>query len=238
MSATSFKTLVTGTSRGIGLETVKQLLRDPKRMVYATARNPSHASELIQLQSQFRERLFIEKLDVTSEESIKNLVDKLKHVKFDLLVNNAGIIEKNDPITSTTKESLLKAFETNALAPLFVSQHFYNQNLLNKGALIVNISSILGSIDFVNEEIVKFNYSSSYLISKAALNMISKIQSVALKDVHTISVHPGWLKTDLGGEGAPLDVGVGVSGIVKVIDTFKPEQNGAFLQFDGERLNW
>jgi len=85
MSATSFETiLVTGTSRGIGLETVKQLLINPKRIVYATARNTSQATKLIQLQSQFNDRLFIEKLDVSSEESIKNLVNKLKHVKFNL----------------------------------------------------------------------------------------------------------------------------------------------------------
>jgi len=86
----------------------------------------------------------------------------------------------------------LNVFETNA--PLLITQHFYNQGLFNKGALIVNISSTLGSFDFISEKYVQYT---SYSISKAALNMISKIQSVALKDVHTISVNPGWLKTDM-----------------------------------------
>ena len=127
----------------------------------------------------------------------------------------------------------MNVFETNA--PLLITQHFYNQGLFNKGALIVNISSTLGSFDFISEKYVQYT---SYSISKAALNMISKIQSVALKDVHTINVNPGWLKTDMGGEIASLDVGVGVSGIIKVIDSFKPEQNGTFIQFDGEKLKW
>ena len=178
MSATLFETaVVTGSSRGIGLETVKQLLTNPKRIVYATARNPSQSSDLIQLQKQFQGRLFLEKLDVDSEESIENLVNKLQHVKFDVIVNNAGIAERNDFISSTTKETILKVFETKALAPLFVTQRFHNQNLLNKGALIVNVSSIAGSFDFINEGTVSYT---SYSISKVALNMITKIQSVAL----------------------------------------------------------
>ncbi|KAL9658392.1 hypothetical protein ABK040_015712 [Willaertia magna] len=232
----TFKTfLITGTSRGIGLELTKQLLSESEdRIVYATARNPSKATKLQELKKQFGDRLHIEELDVESEDSIKNIVQKLNHIKIDVLVNNAGAanIEK---ITESTKQSLNNLFGLNVVGPVLVAQQFYNANLISKGGLVINVSSSLGSISLQNDYTTIY---ASYNISKAALNMASKLQSITFKDVNVLAVNPGWLKTDLGGEKAPLEVDVGVAGIVKIINTFKPEQNGKFLSFDGEELNW
>ncbi|KAL9654763.1 hypothetical protein ABK040_008557 [Willaertia magna] len=233
----TFKTfLITGTSRGIGLELTRQLLSESEdRIVYATARNPSTATKLQELKKQFGDRLHIEELDVESEESIKNIVQKLNNnnVKIDVLVNNAGV-GSSDKITESTKQTLNNVFNINVVGPVLVAQHFYNANLINKGGLIINISSPLVSISFQNEQMAY----GSYNISKAALNMASKLQSITFKDVSVVPVNPGWLKTDMGGENAPLEVGVGVAGIVKIINNFKPEQNGKFLSFDGGELNW
>ena len=180
--------------------------------------------------------MVIDQLDVDNEESIKQYIAKVKD-SVNTLINNAGIM-LNDRVTNTTKEDLVKTFEINTVAPLLLTQHFYNNQLFEKGALVVNISSILGSIDWTNSWSVE-NMSASYFISKAALNMVSKIQSLALKDVNVIPIHPGWLKTDLGGQSAPLDVATGVAGIINVIEKFDPKtQNGAFWQFDGESLKW
>ncbi|EFC46495.1 predicted protein [Naegleria gruberi] len=225
---------IVGASRGIGLELVKQLLQsNPNRIVHATTR--SHSDSLAQLQQEVTtQRLIIhENLDVNNDESTEALVQKLlnQNVKIDVLINNAGIIGK-DSIGSVSRQELSNMLQTNTFSPIIVSQKFYNNQLINQNGLIVNISSIIGSIELGIGHV--FN-SASYAISKAALNMVSKLQSLAFAEgkVNAISLHPGWLQTQLGGQNAPLSVDVGVSGIVKVIDNFNQEQNGTFLQYDG-----
>ncbi|KAL9644423.1 hypothetical protein ABK040_013651 [Willaertia magna] len=232
----AFKTfLITGSSRGIGLELTKQLLtKSEDRIVYATARNPSKAPKLQELKKQFGDRLHIEELDVESEESIKNIVQKLNQVKIDVLVNNAGAANF-DKITESTKQTLNNLFGLNVVGPILIAQHFYNANLINKGGLVINVSSSLGSISLQEEYTTVY---ASYNISKAALNMASKLQSLTFRDVSVLAVNPGWLKTDMGGANAALEVDVGVAGIVKIIDSFKPEQNGKYISYDGAELSW
>ncbi|KAG2379604.1 hypothetical protein C9374_006721 [Naegleria lovaniensis] len=231
--------LVTGASRGIGLEFVKQLLQKTScHTVCATCRNPSKAAELNELKQQFADRLMIETLDITADDSITRFVSLMsnKGIKFTLLFNNAGIMNWSDSMNETTRQEMLKTFETNTIGPVLVSQKIYNHQLLEKGALIANLSSILGSIELVQPYQANFT---SYVVSKAALNMVSRLQSTAWKDVYTISFHPGWLQTEMGGSGADLPVAVGVSGMIKVIEQFDPEtQNGQFIQYDGKQLAW
>ncbi|KAG2392035.1 hypothetical protein C9374_013520 [Naegleria lovaniensis] len=232
--------LVTGASRGIGLEFVKQLLNNKSstQLVYATCRDPSQAKQLNELQQQHKDRLVIDQLDITSDDSINALVSRIsnKSLKFTLLFNNAGItIQVGDSISESTRDNMVKIFETNTVGPVLLSQKVYNNHLLEKGALIVNISSILGSIELATQPYYP-NYT-GYTISKAALNMVTRLQSTAWKDVYALSIHPGWLKTDMGGEEAPESVSNGVSGIINVIEKFNPEtQNGAFIQYNGQPL--
>lgn len=236
--------LVTGASRGIGLEFVKQLLNNKSstQLVYATCRNPSQAKQLNELQQQHKDRLIIDELDITSDDSIHSLVSHIsnKSLKFTLLFNNAGItIQVGDAIHESTRDNMLKVFETNTVGPVLLSQKVFNNHLLEKGSLIVNISSLLGSIESATLPYYP-NYT-GYTLSKAALNMVTRLQSTAWKDqqVYALSIHPGWLKTDMGGEQAPEEVSNGVAGILNVIEKFNPEtQNGAFLQYNGQPLAW
>lgn len=143
--------LVTGSSRGIGLALVRALLQSaPSKHIIATCRDPNNAKDLSQLQSQHSDRLSIETLNVSEEKDILSLIDRLKQkqTSVSVLVNNAGIYSamKKETLLNSTKESMLSVYETNVVAPMLMIQHLYNAKLFEKGALIVNISSVMGSI--------------------------------------------------------------------------------------------
>ena len=197
MSSTFNTILVTGASRGIGFELTQQLLdSNPNRIVYATSRSSSE--DLVKLQEKVgAKRLIIEQLDVNNDESIDQLVQKLKdqNVKIDVLINNAGSAGNGaDSVLTATRESVSALLQTNTLSPLIVAQKFYNNHLINENGLVANISSILGSISNVSSHSAPYG---SYGISKSALNMVTKLQSVSFTEgkVRSLSIHPGWLKT-------------------------------------------
>lgn len=102
-------------------------------------------------------------------------------------------------------------------------------------ATIVNMSSILGSIhDNTNGGLY------AYRMSKVALNMASKSMSVDLKNdsILCVAMHPGWVKTDMGGSNAPLDIATSCKQMIQTIQALNESQNGTFIQFDGKKLNW
>ena len=142
--------LVTGSSRGIGLHLIKTFLQSPTAHVIATCRDPKDANELSQLQTQHPDKLTVEQLTVTDVQSIQELVNRLKEKKTTLsvLVNNAGIYSgmQKETLLNSTKESMLTVYETNCVAPMLLIQHLYNGKLMEKNALVVNISSFMGSI--------------------------------------------------------------------------------------------
>lgn len=194
MATSQYTVLLTGASRGIGLHLTKHLLLGGKT-VYATCRDPSNAKSLQQLKEEYSEKLIIEALTVNDEESIKTLVEKLRNNNrtFNVLINNAGIYStmQKETLLNSTKSSMLGTFEVNCVAPMLITQHLYNAKLLEKNALIVNISSIMGSIQGTTQA----KRGVSYCCSKAALNMFTKMVSIELPNVCSISVHPGWVIT-------------------------------------------
>jgi len=231
---------ITGASRGLGLEFTKQYLKRGDK-VYASCRNPEKATLLKQLEYKYKENLRIIKLDVTNEverrfafNSISKETDSL-----DILINNAGIISGNEKESSTLgeiyKEDFCKVFLVNSIAPLLITEKFLS--LLEKGCnpKIANISSQNGSIAQRN---VGGKY--SYASSKAALNMITKILSNDLKEkgITTLSIHPGWLKTDMGGEEAPLEVEKPISQIIELIENTELAESGNFLDRKGNQMPW
>ena len=142
--------LLTGASRGIGLNLVRVLLKNPSRKVFATCRDPTNAKQLDELRSQYPDRLFVEALTVNDESSIKALVDSLqqKKVTLQVLINNAGVYSgmEKETLLNSTKESMMSVYETNCVAPMLLIQNLYNNKLFAEHALVVNISSIMGSI--------------------------------------------------------------------------------------------
>lgn len=136
----------------------------------------------------------------------------------------------------------MKVFETNVVGVSDVTQAFLpllrkrGQDKIKK---ILNMSSILGSIAVIND----FNFAGSgpaYSVSKAALNMYTKMlaNQVASDRITVYSSHPGWVRTSMGGEQAPLEPEESIAGMLKVIDNLTLEKSGCFIDYEGKELNW
>jgi len=226
--------LITGCSRGLGLELVKQLLSAPAssvRTVIATSRDLSPSAALDeQIQSSQGRAIYVQ-LNVLDEETIRSACQHasqiLKDQGLDVLINNAGIrvIENNGPCDMHALQSTL---ETNVLAVHKISSTFLP--LLQQGMQkkIVNITSTLGSIGL--NHYTKMMPLSSYKISKTALNMLTVQYANDLdsKGFTVFCISPGWLRTDLGGANADLAPDVGAKATMDVIYNSTKNDNGAF----------
>ncbi|XP_061450281.1 C-signal-like [Rhineura floridana] len=247
--------LVTGANRGIGLELVRQLLgsSDPPQWLFACCRDPDgeRGQQLRKLASS-HPNLTIVKLDATNVASIKEAAtcvkDHLKDSGLNVLINNAGIF-KEVTLETVDLEDMENGYKTNVTGPLLVSQAFLPllrraaQGSAQKGlscskAAIINISSLLSSIELVPLTYVK--PAISYRCSKAALNMLTKCQSLSYKEEGILCtvVHPGWVKTDMGGQEAHLTVDESVQGILHVLSNLGDEYSGAFVDWKGKKLPW
>jgi len=223
--------LITGASRGIGLEFCRQYAAKGWK-VLAACRNPAAAAELNKLNGDVS--LFA--LDVNDDSSIRQLADRLKGVPIDVLVNNAGISGREaGTLGSISSETFMDVLRTNTVAPLKVSESFADNVAASKERKLIAITSRLGSIE-LNDGGGMYGYRAS----KAALNMVWKSLSLDLKAKNVICVvfHPGWVQTDMGGKGAPVTPANSVAGMIKVISGLKPSDNGKFFNFDGAALAW
>lgn len=221
---------ITGANRGIGLELTRQYVEDGWHAI-ATCRNPGEARELRGLAAAHPERMEIHGLSVTDWDGIRDLARKLDGRGVDLLVNNAGV-RKMDAyhLGQIDEEAFLRSVEVNALGALKVSEAF-RPHLASRGnALLVMISSALGSI---TKNRKGGDY--SYRASKAAMNAVMRSLAMDLREDGTtvVSMHPGWVRTDMGGHGAPLSPGESARAIREVLAGITPEDTGRFLRFDG-----
>ena len=243
--------LITGCSRGLGLELVKQLISTSSSSVgtiFATARSPSPSAALQDSISSSDGRVHFVQLDVTDDGSIatatKHVTQQLGDHGLDVLINNAGIQAFDK--SASGMDSLDTVLATNVSSVHKVSAAFLP--LLSKGEAkkIVNITSTLGSIT------LKDRYAMapmiSYKVSKAALNMLTAQYSIELapKGFIVFAVSPGWLRTDLGGSHADLPVETGAKATVDVILSSTKQDNGAFRNiyveghpnYTGENAPW
>jgi len=230
------RVLVTGSNRGIGLEFVRQLLARGDR-VYAACRHPGRALALTELAGAHPGHLNVLPLEADKERSIAELVRETTALteSLDVLINNAGMLVSGERFGALTAKPMSETFATNVIGPLLLTQAL--TPLLEKGrhAKVLNITSELGSI----AETETFG-TPSYSISKAALNMATRQLAAALRErgVTVICAHPGWVKTDMGGAGATLTPQASVCGLLKVLDTIKPADTGAFFEHSGKKLRW
>ena len=238
--------LVSGTSRGIGLEFTRQYLARGER-VFAGCRNPDAAENLKKLQDTYPKTLTILGLDTGDAKSIQRahavLFRQADHL--DLLINNAGIYSTrlgvpSDPGASQelgqlTQGDALLFFQVNTVGPLLIVQEFLN--LLRQGthAKIVNITSGYGS---VSGNTSGFPY--YYAASKAALNMITRSLAANLRSegITTIVMSPGWVRTEMGGSSAPTLPEESVAGMIQVIDKLTLKQTGQFFNWQGATEAW
>ncbi|RME84651.1 MAG: SDR family oxidoreductase [Caldilineae bacterium] len=228
--------LITGANRGIGLELVRQCMARGDR-VFAGCRQPVQANTLRQMAASHPNQLTLLSLDVTSRPSIASALAtaQSKIDGLDVLVNNAGYFPRGEKLESLDPDVMLYTFHVNTVGPVSMIQAFLP--LLRKGRQprVLNISSQLGAITLAQN-----GRHHSYNSSKAALNMLTRILAVELKDreIIVVAIHPGWVKTDMGGAKAPLTPEESVAGILSLADRLSPEDSGLFFTWKGERHPW
>lgn len=227
--------LITGANKGIGLELVKQYAEAGWRS-FACCRLPAEANELQKLHLHYPDLIRIYPLDVKDNKSINTLKTFIQNTPIDILINNAGIWgPAEQAFGSIQSEAWLEAFKTNTIAPLLLAEVFIHNILQGKIKTIVNISSNMGSIEL--------NHSGNdyiYRSTKAALNMVTKTMAMDLKTqgITAVAIHPGWVKTDMGGSHALLSPAESVQGIKKVLDKLTLSDSGNFIDYQGNLLPW
>ena len=229
--------LVTGANRGIGLEFCRQLLAAGDHVI-ATCRQPGKATALNALAGEYPGRLHVLPLDVAQPKSRAELVRELPLVlgddaRIDLLVNNAGVLHSGERFGHLDQAVLEDSLRINAIGPFLLSEAV--APLLADGARIANLSSVMGSITRQGA----FR-SPSYGASKAAQNLLNAqlAHALAARDIRVLSLHPGWVQTDMGGTGAEVTPAASVAGLLQVIDAATPAQSGSFLDWRGQSVPW
>lgn len=226
--------LVTGANRGLGLEFTRQLLARGERVV-ATCRQPGRALDLTRLAGEHPGHLTVLPLTLPEPRSIAELVREVEalDLRIGLLINNAGLLVSGERFGAIEAKALRDSFAANAEGPFLLAQALAPR--LAAKARVVNLSTSLGSIGGTDSL-----YSPSYAISKAALNMASRLLSIALgaQGAVVVALSPGWVRTDMGGANAPLSASDSVAAMLAVIDRLKAAHNGAFLAQTGEPIPW
>jgi len=222
--------LVTGANRGLGLEFCRQYAADGWQ-VLACCRNPETADKLASIPNV---RVF--PLDVADFAQIDKLAVQLQDTAIDVLINNAGIY--NDSSSGFGKldyAAWTRALIVNTQAPVKMAEAFLPHLKRGDSKLLVSITSQMGSIADNGS-----GGSILYRSSKAALNAAMKSIALDLEDskIGVLVLHPGWVKTDMGGANALIDAQQSVAGMRRVIAGFTPGQSGCFLKYDGSMLPW
>lgn len=237
--------LITGSNRGIGLELVKRYLAQPDTLIFATCREPNTAVELDTLAGQNPERVKIVQLNVIDQDSIETAYQQISTQVdgLEILINNAGILpggvdhrEANiGSLGSLDANAMLEVFRVNTISPIIVTQRY--ADLLRNGdqARVINVSSDAGSIDRR-----KNGCDYSYPASKAALNMMSRCLAGDFRSdqVIVVSMHPGWIQTEMGGVRARLTLDEAIPSMAAVIDKLTMADSGSFVNWDGGLIPW
>ena len=222
--------LITGASRGLGLAFAQGLADDGWR-VHACCRKPEKARALKQLDGE----VVCHRLDVTDGLQIAGVGRELADEHLDLLINNAGIFGPRGGFGQIAYDDWLQVFNVNTLAPMRVAETFAPHLGRAEGAKLVNISSRLGSI---GDTLTSGKH--IYRSSKAALNMVTRCLSIDLepRGITVVAVHPGWVRTNMGGKTAPMTAEESAGRVLDVVHGLTPSQNGGFYGPEGEVIPW
>ncbi|XP_077981501.1 C-signal-like [Glandiceps talaboti] len=244
--------LVTGCSRGIGLELIKQFVKlpNPPQHVFATCRAPENAHELKSI-AEANPSVQVLRLDVDDRDSINDAASKVEQVLGEngltLLINNAGILlNKDQTIEEVDPDNMIKVYRVNTVGSLLVIKRFlpllrsasslvHSDEMSVSRAAIMNMSSIMSSL---GETRSSRGY--SYRCSKVALNMMTLNLSMELAadKILAISLHPGYVRTDMTGPDAWIDTKECVEGLMTVMATRTKEHNGYHYDYKGKLIPW
>ncbi len=234
MSDKSFRNiLITGANRGIGLEFAKQYADDCEKL-YACARHPETAEDLQRLAAD-HDNVEVLQLDVTDGAQLDRLADYLKGQSVDLLINNAGVLGPSPDEWPLDQAAWRRVLEVNTIAPMRVATAMMDSLEQDGGAVMANITSKMGSIG--DNESGKAHI---YRSSKAGLNAAMKSLAIDKKDDNLVVLllHPGWVKTAMGGPNALIDVKTSVDGMKRIIDQADLKDSGNFFDYSGSIIPW
>jgi len=223
--------LITGANRGLGLEFAKQYAADGWSVI-ATCRNPIGVGELGTIEGD----IAVYGLDVLSDASLARFVQDLDGRAIDVLINNAGVYgPKPVKAADVTVADWTPVMQTNAMAPLLVARALLPNVEKSERKMIVNISSIMASIE-------QGSGPSEYIYrsSKTALNMVMSCyaQEIADTGVAVTMFHPGWVQTDMGGPSATLTPTESITHLRASIEKLSFADTGKFFSYDGTPLPW
>ncbi len=228
--------LVTGSNRGLGLEFVRQLLARGDRVI-ATCRQPGRALALTELAAEHPGHLHVLPLDLASERSIAECARETAMLTdaLDALINNAGMLVSGERFGTIAHKSMADSFAANAAGPVLLTQALTPLLEQGENPKVLNLTSRLASIAGA----ASFG-TPSYSISKAALNMATRQLAAAL-GAHGVTVFcasPGWVRTDMGGDNAPLTAHDSAAGLLKVLAAATSATAGRFLDYTGAEIAW
>ena len=225
---------ITGANRGLGLEFVKQYAQQGHNVI-ACSRHFSQATELSQLAA-LHTNIQLHELNVTDEDQISELTTVFKNQPIDVLIHNAGVGGfQCEALGDMDQKGWLEVLTVNTVSPMLITQALLANILASKAKTIIGLTSILASIDDNNS-----GGRYSYRASKAALNQIIKSLACELSDdgVKAAVIHPGWVKTEMGGADGKITPGQSITGMMKVIENLQTKHSGSFFVYDGTQLPW
>uniref|UniRef100_A0A3B4A169 Uncharacterized protein n=1 Tax=Periophthalmus magnuspinnatus TaxID=409849 RepID=A0A3B4A169_9GOBI len=260
MSSKPISVLITGANRGLGLEMVKQMVETqgpltPVSVLFACCRDPGgpRAEGLQALAKKHPDIIKIMCMDAADPKSIKQAAQQVASVVgksgLNIIINNAAIAIRS-PFFESTPEEMQNCFNINAIGPMVITQEFISllraaakdsgtPGMSCRKAAVINISTIASSNGLANETYNKWRVL-PYRVSKAAMNMMSVCASVELQkdEILCMMLHPGWVRTDLGGPEGELDTHESVEGMFRVMNSLTEKHCGALLNWKGETVPW
>jgi len=224
--------LITGANRGIGLELCKQFLAAGNSVI-ATCRENADSSQLRALES--APSLSIYPLEVTDAKSVNQLVDQLDGKTIDVLINNAGVFGgSRQSVDDMDYAAWQTSLEVNTLAPFRLVVSLRKNLQLSSRPRVVTLSSQMGSLNSNETGTI------AYRSSKAAVNKVMQVLANEFGEYGIIvcPVHPGWVRTDMGGSQADLSVEECGAGLFNLIDSLTMQQSGRFWTWEAKEIAW
>jgi NAD(P)-dependent dehydrogenase (short-subunit alcohol dehydrogenase family) len=225
--------LITGANRGIGLE-LTQFALEAGHTVFAIVRSPETSRTLNTVKSDYKDKLIVSKGDVSSAQDLQNIKKEIGDTIIDVLINNAGVmLDGDEDFSKLTQDQLMETFKINTFAPILVTQIFLANLKKSSNAKVINMTSKMGSIS----DNTSGGYY-AYRMSKTALNMFVKSFAIDYPKITTLTLHPGWVKTEMGGPSAPLLPRESARGLFKVINEADQTKSGHLYDYQGKEIGW